>query len=82
MPHAGSPPASASHASDAELRRVYDLYIEARRRNNESTNVSFEAVAKNLREIAPKMQQKYGKPVDFEVVVKDGRVGFKPVPKG
>jgi hypothetical protein len=67
---------------DAELRGVYDRYIEARRKNNESTNISFDAVARNLREMAPKMQQKYGKPVDFEVVVKDGRVGFKPVPRG
>ena len=45
-------------------------------------SVSFDAVAKNLRDVAPKMREKYGKPVDFEVVLKDGKVGLKPVPKG
>ncbi len=74
-------PQPAESLSDQEVRRVYERYAEARRKNNEPS-VSFDAVAKNLRDAAPKMREKYGKPVDFEVVVKDGKVGLKPVPKG
>ena len=59
---------------------MYDRYSEARRKNNEPA-VAFDTLAKNLRQVAPKMSEKYGKPVDFEVVLKDGKVGLKPVPK-
>jgi hypothetical protein len=80
-PAAPAPAASSETLSDQDVRRVYERYAEARRKNNEPS-VSFDAVAKNLRDAAPKMREKYGKPVDFEVVVKDGKVGLKPVPKG
>lgn len=80
-PAAPQPTAPAESLSDQDVRRVYERYAEARRKNNEPS-VSFDAVAKNLRDAAPKMREKYGKPVDFEVVVKDGKVGLKPVPKG
>ncbi len=80
-PPAPAAPPRAESLNDQELRRVYDRYAEARRKNNEPS-VSFDAVAKNLRDVAPKMREKYGKPVDFEVVLKDGKVGLKPVPKG
>jgi hypothetical protein len=78
-PAAAAPPAESF--SEQDLRRVYDRYAEARRKNNEP-NVSYETLAKNLRDVAPKMREKFGKPVDFEVVLKDGKVGLKPVPKG
>ena len=45
-------------------------------------DVSCDALTKNSGEAAPKMREKYGKPVDFEVVLKDGKVGLKPVPRG
>jgi hypothetical protein len=67
--------------SEQDVRRVYDRYAEARRKNNEPV-VAYDTLAKNLREVAPKMEQKFGKPVDFEVVLKDGKVGLKPVPRG
>ena len=65
------------------MRRVYDRYVEARRSNNERTdNVKFESVAKSIRDQMPRLAEKHkGKRIEFEVVVKNGRVGLKPVPK-
>ena len=80
-PIAPAAPRPAENLSDQDLRRVYERYAEARRKNNEP-EVSFDSLARNLREAAPKMREKYGKPVDFEVVLKDGKVGLKPVPRG
>lgn len=69
--------------ADDQMRRIYDQYIDARRRNNERTdNVRYETLAKSIEKMVPKLQQKHrGKKIDFEVVVKDGKVGLKPVPK-
>lgn len=80
-PAPAAPARSAESLTDQDVRRVYDRYAEARRKNNEP-DVSYDALAKNLRDAAPKMREKYGKPVDFEVVLKDGKVGLKPVPRG
>jgi len=76
-------PAPSGEMDDAQLRKLYDRYIEARRRNNERVdNVKFETLKKSIDQMTPKLQQKHkGKKIDFEVVVKDGRVGLKPVPK-
>lgn len=65
------------------MRQLYDRYVEARRQNNERVdNIKYEAVAASIEKMLPDLQKKHaGKSIDFEVVVKDGRVGFKPVPK-
>ena len=70
-------------SGEAQLRQVYDRYVEARRRNNERVdNVRYESVAKSIKKMLPKLQEKHkGKRIDFEVVVKNGKVGIKPVPK-
>jgi hypothetical protein len=77
------PAAGAPRVEDSDLRRVYERYIDARRRNNERTdNVPFETVAQNIRKMLPHLEQKHsGKRIEFEVVVKDGKVGLKPVPR-
>jgi hypothetical protein len=81
--HAPTPAVPAQRLADSDLRRVYERYIDARRRNNERTdNVPFETVALNIRKMLPHLEQKHaGKRIDFEVVVKDGKVGLKPVPR-
>lgn len=65
------------------IRSLYQQYVEARKRNNERTdNVRYETVARSVREMVPKLQRKHqGKSIDFEVVVRNGRVGLKPVTK-
>lgn len=80
-----SPRASglASSLGEDRIRTIYEQYVDARKRNNERTdNVRYETMAKNIRDMVPKLQQKHrGKDIDFEVVVRNGRVGLKPVPK-
>ena len=81
------PPAKAKPKSgpgeEARMRKLYDRYVEARKRNNERVdNLKFETVAKSIRKQLPRLQKKHqGRKIDFEVVVKDGRVGLKPVVK-
>lgn len=63
------------------MRAIYDRYSAERRRNNEG-EVHFEAVAKSIRDLLPRLEEKaLGRRVDFEVVVKDGKTVLKPVAK-
>ena len=73
----------AKGPGDARMRQIYESYVEAKRRNNERTDkVDYETVAKSLKKMVPKLDRKHkGKRVDFTVVVKDGKVGIKPVVK-
>jgi hypothetical protein len=67
---------------DDRVRQLYSQYVETRRRQNESTaTITYDSVARNLRESSAKLQQKLGRNVDFEVVVKDGRTILRPVVK-
>jgi hypothetical protein len=83
------PPRSRSHSqrrddelSEERLRQLYAQYVEARRRQNEPTTaVTFETVAKNLRESSLRLRERHGRSIDFEVAVKDGRAVLKPVLK-
>lgn len=74
---------AASGMADDSMRRIYDTYLEARRRNNERVdNVKIATLKKSIDKMMPKLRAKHGsKRIDFEVVVKDGRVGLKPVAK-
>jgi hypothetical protein len=69
--------------SDEQIQGIYARYVEARKQNKERVdNVKIETVAKTVRDMLPKLEQKHaGKKIDFEVVVKDGRVALKPVAK-
>lgn len=71
-----SPPRS----DDARLKRLYDEYIAARRRNNERVDhLRYERMAESVRKMQAKLREKHGnKTIDFEVVVQNGRVGLKP----
>jgi hypothetical protein len=79
---APSPRASGEDLPEARVRQIYAQYVEAKRRGNESTAaITYEAVAKSLRESSAKLREKTGKAVDFEVAMKDGRAILKPVIK-
>jgi hypothetical protein len=90
-PNARKPPPAPGRAavpasnglSDEQILDLYQRYVSARRDNKERTdNVRIETVAKTVRDMMPKLKEKHaGKQIDFEVVVKDGRVALKPVPK-
>ncbi|HYI01186.1 MXAN_5187 C-terminal domain-containing protein [Hyalangium sp.] len=69
--------------SDEKLKAVYDAYVTAKRRNQEDTSkMSFESVATNLRKQVPELLKQHGaKSVEFKVVIKDGKATLKAVPK-
>jgi len=78
------PPAAASGGiQDAQMQQLYARYIAARRQNHERVdNVKLESLARSVEKMMPKLQKKHaGKKIDFEVVVRDGRVALKPVAK-
>lgn len=76
------PPAAKPVVSDEELRmrRIYETYLDARKRNNERVDtVKYESWKQSMDKTMPKLRQKYGdRPIDFEVVVQNGKVGLKP----
>ncbi len=81
-----APPPIAARSKgpgEARMRQIYESYVDAKRRNNERTDkIDYETVAKSLRKMVPKLDRKHkGKRIDFKVVVKDGKVGLKPVVK-
>jgi hypothetical protein len=73
-----SPPEGLSAQRMAAL---YEYYVAARAENNERIdNINIEKLSKSVEEMLPKLREKYGdRPIDFEVVVRNGRVGIKPV---
>jgi len=75
-------PRDPNDLSDARVRAIYAQYVDAKRRQNESTAaITYDAVAKSLRDSSAKLRQKHGKAVDFEVAIKDGKAILKPVLK-
>jgi hypothetical protein len=74
------PPAGAKSSDDPSLRRLYDAYVAARRRNNEPIdNVAYDKIAESVRKMKTQLREKHGeKSIDFEIVVQNGKVGFKP----
>ena len=77
-PAPGPPPT----LSEDRVRQLYSQYVETKRRHNESTAaITYDGLAKTLRESSAKLREKHGKNVDFEVTVKDGKTVIKPVVK-
>lgn len=62
------------------MRRLYDNYVEAKKKNNERVdNVKYESLATSVQQMMPKLREKHGnRPIDFEIVVQNGKVGLKP----
>jgi len=84
-PRAAPVPALAPRKEDLpddRVRQLYAQYVETKRKQNESTAaITYEGIAKTLRDSSAKLREKHGKPVDFEVTVKDGKTILKPVLK-
>jgi len=84
--HRRTPPPIAARSKgpgEARMRQIFESYVEAKRGNNERTDkIDYETVAKSLKKMVPVLDRKHkGRRIDFEVVVKDGKVGIKPVVK-
>jgi hypothetical protein len=81
----GAAPARSAPAptiSDANLRRLYDTYLVARKRCGESTaGISFDSIASRIRAQVPELMQKHkAKNIEFKVVIKGGKAILKAVP--
>jgi hypothetical protein len=76
------PAGGAGDLSDHRVRVLYEQYVDAKRRQKESTaTITYDTIAKTLRESSAKLREKHGKPVDFEVAIRDGKAILKPVIK-
>ena len=78
-----APQAPASGMSDAQLRRLYDQYVAAKRSCNEDVSrLSYDAVASTVSKQIPEIMTRFkAKSVEFKVEVKDGKAVLKAVPK-
>lgn len=84
-PVAAPPPpaAAAPPLSEGQIRALYDAFVTARRRTNESTDsITYEGLSKSLLKQVPQLMQKYEcKAIDFKVVIKDNKAILKAVPR-
>jgi hypothetical protein len=67
--------------SDTRIRQIYGEYVDAKRAAKESTaGVTFDTLAKQLRQQAEKLEASHpGRSVDYNVVMKNGKPTLKPV---
>jgi hypothetical protein len=73
------PVATASGMSEDRVRELHARFVQAKRDNKETGQVSLENLAKTLRDTESKLRAQYkGRKIDFEVVVKDGKTVVKP----
>jgi hypothetical protein len=75
------PPAAAASSgiSEDRVKELHARFVQAKRDNKESGQVSLENLAKTLRDTENKLRAQYkGRKIDFEVVVKDGKTVVKP----
>ena len=74
--------ARGADLSEQRVRALYQQYVDAKRRQKESTAaITYEGIAKSIRDSSAKLREKHGKSVDFEVAVRDGKTILKPVIK-
>lgn len=68
---------------DAKLQRLYRAWMEARKRCNETSRApSFDQMAASLRKQVPQLVGKHGgKPIDFQVVIREGKTHLRAVVK-
>jgi hypothetical protein len=64
------------------VRRLYNVYMQAKKRTGEATNLTYESLRAQLEKQIPAIKAKHNcASVDFKVVMKDGKAMLKAVPK-
>jgi hypothetical protein len=64
------------------MRRIYDRYIEARKRCGQSTDLEYDRVAGTLRNQVRRLKADYQcNSVSFRVAIEDGKAKLKAIPK-
>lgn len=84
-PAAAARPASASGGesmNDAKLKQLYDVYMQAKKRTGEKSQLTYDQLAAQIKKQIPQIKQKHGcADVEFKVVLKDGKAMLKAIPK-
>lgn len=78
-----APPSSDFGLSTEKIKLLYDAFITAKRRCNESTDgITPQALAQSLRKQVPQLLKAHGaKSIDFKIVIKDGKAVLRAVPR-
>jgi hypothetical protein len=78
-------PASANGGggmNDQSSKRLYDVYMQAKKRTGENSSLTMEALKKQIEKQIPQIKAKHNcNNVEFKVVLKDGKAMLKAVPK-
>ena len=76
---AAKPPAAP--LSEERLRELHAQLVDTKLKNNERGNVSLDKLTKSLRDAESQLRQKHGsrRRIDFDVIVKNGKVVLKPI---
>jgi hypothetical protein len=74
---------SYSGQGEAQLRALYEAYVEAKRRCKEDVSkLSFDALSRSVQKQVPELMARFkAKSVDFRVEVKDGKAVLKAIPR-
>lgn len=79
---AGNRMAPPPGMTEADMRNLYNHYVQARQQVGDRSKVSYERLARTLNEQAPRIMKQYrAVGVQYSVVVKDDRVILKAQPK-
>ncbi len=74
-----APPPPPGAARPDPMKRLYEDFVAARKRQGEGSAPSYDKLVEKVETMRTQLRQKHGdKKIDFEVVVKDGKVGLKP----
>ncbi len=74
--------AAGGAMDDDKMKRLYSVYMQAKKRTGEASNLSLDGLKKQLEKQIPAIKQKHGcKEVEFKVVLKNGKAMLKAVPK-
>jgi hypothetical protein len=68
--------------TDARLKQLYDVYMQAKKRTGEQSSLTMDGLRKQIEKQIPAIKAKHKcETVDFKVVLKDGKAMLKAVPK-
>lgn len=82
-PGASPPPPPVPGMGNAEIRALFDSLVEAKRAAGEDTRgLTVRALARKLSRELPKLRQRHGARVEFEVATVGGRVTLRARPRG
>ena len=68
--------------SDGRMQALYSVYMQAKKRTGEESNLTYDALVQQLKKQVPAIKAKHNcESVEFKVVLKDGKAMLKAIPK-